>query len=111
MSRRIEFLWGTLGLTPRLLNGVTHTQRNLGPLCDGPLEVGTMKQVVSFRGPSIDGPHELFRAEARHRELDQRLKDLGRRAYLTPTEQFEVAELKKQRLLLKDEVSTLRKVL
>ncbi len=70
-----------------------------------------MKQIVSFRGPSIDGPHELYRAEARHREIDQRLKDLGRRAYLTPSEQLEVAELKKQRLLAKDEVSTLRKVL
>ena len=70
-----------------------------------------MKQIVSFRGPSFDGPHELYRAEARHRELDQRLKDLGRRAYLTPAEQLEVAALKKQRLLVKDEVSTLRKVL
>jgi len=69
-----------------------------------------MKQVVSFRGPKIDGPHELYRAEARHRQLDQRLKDLGRRAYLTPSEQLEIAELKKQRLLVKDEVSTLRKV-
>jgi uncharacterized protein YdcH (DUF465 family) len=69
-----------------------------------------MKQVVSFRGLSINGTHELHRAEARHRELDQRLKDLGRRAYLTPSEQLEITELKKQRLLVKDEVSTLRKV-
>ena len=69
-----------------------------------------MKQVVSFRGLKIDGPHELHRAEARHRELDQRLRDLGRRAYLTPSEQFEISELKKQRLLIKDEVSSLRKV-
>jgi uncharacterized protein YdcH (DUF465 family) len=36
--------------------------------------------------------------------LDQRVDELKRRAFLTPTEQFELAELKKQKLLIKDQL-------
>ena len=46
--------------------------------------------------------------EARHKELDERLKELARRAYLTPDEQVEVSELKKQKLKAKDELHALR---
>ena len=52
---------------------------------------------------------ELLRdAETRHKTLDGRLKELGRRAYPTPTEQREMAELKKRKLLAKDEITRLR---
>lgn len=50
----------------------------------------------------------LVDAESRHRQLDVRLKELGRRAYLTPTEQIEASELKKLKLQAKDEVASLR---
>ena len=64
-----------------------------------------MKHVVSLRG------HEerLSRVEARHRELDERIKELGRRAHLTPTEQLELAEKKKHKLKMKDEIAELRR--
>ncbi len=51
----------------------------------------------------------LQEVEARHRELDTRLKKLGRRAYLTPAEQREAAELKKHKLVAKDEMAALRR--
>jgi hypothetical protein len=51
---------------------------------------------------------QLAQAESRHRQLDVRLKELGRRAYLTPSEQVEASELKKLKLRAKDEVVTLR---
>jgi len=51
----------------------------------------------------------LNEAEARHRALDERLKELARHAYLTPEEQVEVAQLKKQKLKAKDEIHELRR--
>jgi len=50
-------------------------------------------------GKSTDG--NLVAAKAR---LDQRVDELQRRAFLTPTEQLELAELKKQKLLIKDQL-------
>lgn len=52
----------------------------------------------------------LRRAELTHRELDGRLRELGKRLYLTPIEQREVAELKKLKLVAKDEIASLRSV-
>ena len=49
--------------------------------------------------------------EARHRELDARLRELGRHAYLTPTEQREATEIKKLKLQAKDEIVSLRRAL
>jgi hypothetical protein len=49
--------------------------------------------------------------EAQHRKLDERLQELGRRPFLTPTEQVEVAEIKKHKLRAKDEMTALRRVL
>lgn len=78
----------------------------------GALEVGSMKQVVSLREPQSEAlQFRLNVAESRHRELDARLKELGRHAYLTPAEQREIAELKKQKLRAKDEMVALRRVL
>ena len=65
-----------------------------------------MKQAVIFRG----GPEQrLSSVEARHRELEDRLRELGRRPFLTPREQQEVAEIKKHKLRAKDEMAALRR--
>jgi hypothetical protein len=66
-----------------------------------------MKQSVSLRG----NHDRLSVVEARHRELDQRLKELGRRPFLTPSEQVEIAELKKRKLRFKDEMVALKRAL
>ena len=67
----------------------------------------------SDRGVGMAGmAHErLSMMEARHRELDARLRELGRHAYLTPSEQREATEIKKLKLLAKDEIATLRRAL
>ena len=64
-----------------------------------------MKQAVSLRGGL---EHQLSSIEAQHRRLDDRLRELGRRAFLTPKEQLEVAEIKKHKLRAKDELAALR---
>jgi uncharacterized protein YdcH (DUF465 family) len=66
-----------------------------------------MKQVVSARGLE----DRLNRVEALHRQLDERLKELGRRAHLTPKEQLELAEIKKHKLKAKDEIAALRRAI
>ncbi len=65
-----------------------------------------MKQAVSLRGGL---EHHLTSVEAHHRKLDERLQELGRRPFLTPKEQLEVAELKKHKLRTKDELMALRR--
>ncbi|HYO96465.1 MAG TPA: YdcH family protein [Polyangiaceae bacterium] len=45
----------------------------------------------------------------RHRDLDLAVSRMGRRAYLTPQEQREVARLKKQKLMAKDQLTVLRR--
>jgi len=50
----------------------------------------------------------LVNLESRHRDLDDTVSRLERRAYLTPTEQRTVAELKKEKLLTKDRIVKLR---
>lgn len=64
-----------------------------------------MKQVVATTSRD-----RLQLMEARHRELDARLSELGRRAYLTPGERVEVAEIKKRKLLAKDAIVSLRRM-
>ena len=54
------------------------------------------------------GTDRLSAAETLHRTLDTRIQELAGRGYLTPDEQVEVADLKKQKLKLKDEIQTLR---
>jgi hypothetical protein len=47
--------------------------------------------------------------ELKHKDLDTAVMRLGRRAYLTPGEQREFAELKKRKLIAKDQLATLRR--
>jgi uncharacterized protein YdcH (DUF465 family) len=50
----------------------------------------------------------LVNLETRHRDLDDTVSRLERRAYLTPTEQRTVTELKKEKLLTKDRIVKLK---
>ncbi|MBK9259241.1 MAG: DUF465 domain-containing protein [Polyangiaceae bacterium] len=65
------------------------------------------KQVQLSQGAE-SGADRLSEVEALHRSLDARIQELARRVYLTPAEQIEVADLKKQKLKLKDEIHALR---
>jgi len=47
--------------------------------------------------------------EHRHRSLSTEVDRLERRAYLTPTEQRHITDLKKQKLLAKDELYALKR--
>ena len=53
---------------------------------------------------AVDRMREL---EAEHRNLDERVRTLSRRAYLTPGEQREAAELKRMKLSAKDRLHAL----
>lgn len=46
--------------------------------------------------------------EHEHQSLDREVRTFTRRAYLTPSEQLTVAELKKRKLSTKDELHALR---
>jgi hypothetical protein len=46
--------------------------------------------------------------EQEHQTLKEAVRRLERRAYLTPPEQREIAELKKQKLATKDQIAALR---
>ena len=49
----------------------------------------------------------LAELTAEHRRLDEQLQQLEKRRALTPTEQAEIARLKKQKLLTKDRIARL----
>jgi hypothetical protein len=55
---------------------------------------------------AIDLLHSL---QTEHRALDERLRVLSRRAYLTPSEQREAQELKRKKLSAKDRMFALTK--
>ena len=53
----------------------------------------------------LDGnSNEALRLQQAHSNLDRRVRELARRAFLTPAEQAEQAELKKRKLALKDQL-------
>ena len=51
--------------------------------------------------------HRMEALASEHRTLDERLRILSRRAFLTPTEQREAAELKRRKLFAKDRIHAL----
>jgi uncharacterized protein YdcH (DUF465 family) len=61
-----------------------------------------MKQVMATR---------QLTAEERHKSLAEEVRMLERRAFLTPDEQRQITELKKQKLAAKDELFALRREL
>ena len=60
-----------------------------------------MKEVMLAR--------DLNDLEERHRNLDVAVTRLERRAYLTPSEQMTMTNLKKEKLLTKDRIAALRR--
>lgn len=60
-----------------------------------------MKEVMQAR--------DLNDLEERHRNLDVAVTRLERRAYLTPSEQMTMTNLKKEKLLTKDRIAALRR--
>jgi hypothetical protein len=56
-----------------------------------------------------DSEQQLLRLQRRHSDLSSRVERLDRRAILTPAEQFEVVQLKRRKLALKDEMEELRR--
>lgn len=69
-----------------------------------------MRKDFSSDSRSTSGIKErIRRMEARHRELDTRIDELGKRALLTPAEQREIGELKKHKLQAKDQIAAMKK--
>ena len=60
-----------------------------------------MKEVMHAR--------DLNDLEERHRSLDSAVTQLERRAYLTPSEQLTMTNLKNEKLLTKDRIAALRR--
>jgi len=59
-----------------------------------------MKEVAEAR---------LDKLQQLHRSLDDEVRRLERRAFLTPDEQRQVSELKKQKLAAKDEIFAIKR--
>ncbi len=51
----------------------------------------------------------LRELENKHQHLKTEVKRLERRAYLTPPEQVQVTQLKKKKLVAKDQIAALRR--
>ena len=69
-----------------------------------------MRKELSSDPRTISGINErIRRMEARHRDLNERIDELGRRAILTPAEQREMAELKKHKLHAKDQIAAMKR--
>lgn len=69
-----------------------------------------MRKELSSDTRGISGINErIRRMEARHRALDTRIDELGKRAILTPAEQREIAELKKHKLQAKDQIAAMKR--
>ena len=59
---------------------------------------------------ALDGSR-LSALEARHRALHDAVSQLERRTFLTPDEQRQITDLKKRKLLAKDELFALKRSL
>ncbi len=57
----------------------------------------------------VTADDRLTELEARHRQLHDEVNQLERRAFLTPEEQRLIAELKKQKLMAKDQLYAARR--
>lgn len=69
-----------------------------------------MRKETSSESRSISGINErIRRMEVRHRELNTRIDELTKRAILTPSEQREIAELKKHKLHTKDQIALMKR--
>jgi uncharacterized protein YdcH (DUF465 family) len=55
--------------------------------------------------------NSLVNLEHQHATLKEQVRLLERRAYLTPPEQREIADLKKQKLQAKDQITAMKREL
>jgi uncharacterized protein YdcH (DUF465 family) len=53
--------------------------------------------------------NRLLNLEQQHATLKEQVRLLERRAYLTPPEQREIADLKKQKLQAKDQIQAMKR--
>jgi hypothetical protein len=60
-----------------------------------------------MKGVMVSTTDRRHALESEHRALDDRLRILLRRAFMTPDEQREAAELKRKKLAAKDQLSAL----
>lgn len=60
-----------------------------------------------MKGVMVSATDRKRELESEHRALDERLRVLLRRAFLTPDEQREAAELKRKKLAAKDQLFAL----
>jgi len=58
-----------------------------------------------MRKAALSSVEKLESLVQQHRQWDDRIWELGRHAYLTPSEQAEVRELKKLKLAAKDRIA------
>lgn len=69
-----------------------------------------MRKEASSESRHTSGMHErIRRMEVRHKELDTKIDELTKRAILTPSEQREIAELKKHKLHAKDQIAAMKR--
>ena len=58
---------------------------------------------------AVDPRKEIERLEKKHSTLKERVQEMDRRSFLSAEEQLEVAELKKKKLSVKDEIEEVRR--
>ncbi len=61
--------------------------------------------------PEDEKNYELEKLKAEHRDYDNKLESLISKQYLSPEEEFEVVDLKKKKLALKDKMALIIKKL
>jgi hypothetical protein len=57
----------------------------------------------------LSATNRLSELEQQHATLKEQVRQLERRAYLTPPEQRHIADLKKQKLAAKDQIQALKR--
>jgi len=59
---------------------------------------------------ALRGPQDIQQLLSEHQQLDERIRHLSLKTYLTDAQQFEEIELKKRKLALKDRIESLRQL-
>ena len=59
---------------------------------------------------ALRGLPDLQQLVSEHQQLDERIRHLSTKTYLTDAQQYEEVELKKRKLALKDRIESLRQI-
>jgi len=65
-------------------------------------------RVSETRGEVSETEIKISRLREEHQSLEQRLSELNRHSFLTPNEEMEVAQIKKEKLRRKDLIQLLQ---